>query len=558
MNVGTPEDAAGHSRSFLELVLLSVLLALFAVYAGIFIYRTSFLIDGVRYFSLVDDAMISMRYAKNLVNGYGLLWNPGCEPVEGFTNPLWTIWMALAHKLFPCGQTRISLVIQISSAVLLAVNVLWIYRIARLIDQRKFRASLGAAALTAFYLPLNHWSLRGMETGLQALLISMATLYMLRQIRGEPFSLWFYVILGTGLFVRIDMTALYLFFWIVALLLSVREKRARHFWAGFTTLVLCLGSQTLFRLIYYHDVLPNTYYLKMTGYPAYLRMARGGVVFGRFLAHVGWCWIFLPRVLLGRLESRRPYVMLLGVFCAQAVYSVYVGGDAWEGEGGSRYLAVVTPLLFVLFAHSINTIPDRLFPTVNGKPLSNRWKSWVSSISFSLLMLGGLLQLQHVYSPSRGLQVALFKKEFLQLNDAGKEIQKALALSKVAKPEARVAVVWAGTLPYFCDLECVDLLGKSDRHVARLPMRVGPMQVSRFEAFYPGHMKFDYNHSILELKPDVVIELWWYPKEALKYLLTDYTQLTIRKEIEFCVRKGSPDIRWDSPMIDARKDKSVP
>src|SRR5436305_1204757 len=71
----------------------------FVVYAGLFIYRTSFVVRGERYFSLFDDAMISMRYARNLAHGYGLVWNPGGERVEGFTNPLWVVYMAAIHVL---------------------------------------------------------------------------------------------------------------------------------------------------------------------------------------------------------------------------------------------------------------------------------------------------------------------------------------------------------------------------------------------------------------------------------------------------------------------------
>src|SRR5437773_1541112 len=41
----------------------------------------------------IDDAFISFRYARNLVQGYGLVFNPG-EYVEGYTNFLWTLLMA--------------------------------------------------------------------------------------------------------------------------------------------------------------------------------------------------------------------------------------------------------------------------------------------------------------------------------------------------------------------------------------------------------------------------------------------------------------------------------
>src|SRR5262245_10458405 len=45
-----------------------------------------------------DDAFISFRYADNLVHGLGLVFNAG-ERVEGFTNFLWTLWIALGMRL---------------------------------------------------------------------------------------------------------------------------------------------------------------------------------------------------------------------------------------------------------------------------------------------------------------------------------------------------------------------------------------------------------------------------------------------------------------------------
>ncbi len=41
-----------------------------------------------------EDAFITFRYARNLVSGHGLTYNPG-EHVMGFTSPLWTLWSAL-------------------------------------------------------------------------------------------------------------------------------------------------------------------------------------------------------------------------------------------------------------------------------------------------------------------------------------------------------------------------------------------------------------------------------------------------------------------------------
>src|SRR5215831_19877935 len=60
--------------------------------------QASIVIDGQRYYYLDDDQMISMRYARNLVDGVGLVWNAG-DRVEGYTNLGWIFVMAGVHAL---------------------------------------------------------------------------------------------------------------------------------------------------------------------------------------------------------------------------------------------------------------------------------------------------------------------------------------------------------------------------------------------------------------------------------------------------------------------------
>src|SRR5438477_7695350 len=137
-----PATARGPSASRA----LPLLLAGFALYAGYFIYRTSFVIDGRRWFSLFDDAMVSMRFARNLAEGHGLVWNPGGPRVEGFTNPLWVGMMALPH-LLRLSESKISLFIQLAGAACLVLNLILTARLARRLVGTAW--SVAAVALTA-------------------------------------------------------------------------------------------------------------------------------------------------------------------------------------------------------------------------------------------------------------------------------------------------------------------------------------------------------------------------------------------------------------------------
>ena len=77
------------------------------------------LVEGSYGLCTQDDAYISFRYADNLVNGHGLVFNPG-ERVEGITNLLWTLLFVpiLAAGLDPAP---VSLSMGMISSVLLLV-----------------------------------------------------------------------------------------------------------------------------------------------------------------------------------------------------------------------------------------------------------------------------------------------------------------------------------------------------------------------------------------------------------------------------------------------------
>lgn len=86
-------------RTFIDINCPVLIFSFFLPWSIWFIYNTSFTIDDIHYFCLFDNAMISMAYAKNFINGYGLNWARFGEPVEGFTTPLLTFLMIPVNAL---------------------------------------------------------------------------------------------------------------------------------------------------------------------------------------------------------------------------------------------------------------------------------------------------------------------------------------------------------------------------------------------------------------------------------------------------------------------------
>ena len=150
--------------------------------AAVFLAQSAFTVNGEVFFSLFDDAMISMRYSRNLVDGYGLVWNPGEVPVEGYSSLLWTLWMAALHALRP-SPAKASLLVMLSGVGILAVNVVAARRLVREIAPEMPLAVTLAGWFVALDPNLAYWTLRGLEVGLVALEVSVAALLAVRLVK---------------------------------------------------------------------------------------------------------------------------------------------------------------------------------------------------------------------------------------------------------------------------------------------------------------------------------------------------------------------------------------
>ena len=123
---------------------------------------------------VTDDAWITARYAENLADGHGFVWNPGGPRVEGFSNPLLVYAEALAHAagLSTIGAARI---IGVACGVaLLGV----IHRLGPDVIGRS--ATRVALAVTALYPPMALWAVGGLETLPTALAATAGALLLAR------------------------------------------------------------------------------------------------------------------------------------------------------------------------------------------------------------------------------------------------------------------------------------------------------------------------------------------------------------------------------------------
>ena len=521
--------------------MVALALTAFLAYAALFIYRTSFVVDGERYFSLFDDAMVSMRYARNLVDGLGLVWNAG-ERVEGYTNPLWVLYMAVVH-LLPVPSSKTSLVVQITAALVLALNLFYVRRIALAISGDRPAVGWGAVLLTGLYLPINFWSLQGMEVSVLVLVMSICTWHTIEGLRTGGMHPPVYLPLAIATLVRPDMVVAFGAFLSFLFIFDPANRRRHALWGG-VLLMAAVAGQSLFRLWYYGDVFPNTYYLKMTGVPLTVRVVRGVYVLLQFVWKANPLLFLLAAAVAVR-RDRRIW-LLLWTLAGQIAYSVYVGGDAWEYWGGAnRYISIAMPGFFVLCSYALFLLVTAVVELLRtgASPGGGAWALRTRQALFGLALAYAVICLNSIHGPGALREAALVEPP-LHTGAAGgnrRDVVQALRVRSLTTPDATIAVMRAGTIPYFSARPAIDLLGKNDAEIAHGPVAAASVG---YLDFRPGHMKFNFAHSIGQRQPDVIVQLRRRTALAQPYLESRYQAVLLDGQCVH-VRVGSPRIRWD-------------
>jgi hypothetical protein len=320
-----------------------------------------------------------------------------------------------------------------------------------------------------------------------------------------------------------------------------KKNRVKHLATGLVVILFFLSIQTLFRVIYYHDILPNTYYLKMVGYPTFLRITRGIYVFLIFIWRMNpllFLFLFIP-ILSRHMRFRLAFLYI--IFTTQLIYSIYVGGDALEIYGGSnRFIAIVMPILFILFSIFLSRVKENLVSVSKHSVLTN------NILLVSIFV--SLLNFNNIKIDVNSISVWLLLKEPVYKAEVNVKIAKII--EKITNNKTRIAIIWAGTTPYFVERYYIDLLGKNDKFVGREKMRIlSTDKLIRYISFLPGHMKWNYQYSLGQLKPDIVILInenlyKEYYQEANFYLSKLYLKVKYGNHGIY-ILKGTKNVSYD-------------
>ncbi len=238
--------------------------------------------------------------------------------------------------------------------------------------------------------------------------------------------------------------------------------------------------------------------------------------------------IILPSAIaLGCLvfHLRKHTALLVLLLAASIVYQIWIGGDAWNYW---RIMAPYMPLLFVTCLESVRafakSVPARITPFITA------------------IILCVSLYAANSGTPSFIAQIT-FRVEIYQVAANRMMVNTGLMLQKIAKPNATIAVLAAGDIPYYSGLRAIDMLGKSDAYIAHLPPRLvgGPRWFNMISV--PGHNKYDLTYSILKLQPSWTEALKWYGSDVTAQA-PNYQPMTYFGATTY-LNTDSPDIDWE-------------
>ena len=411
----------------------------------------------------VEDTYISFRYARNLAEGHGLVWNVGEKPVEGFTNLLWVVMLAGANRsgLFSMAGVEpelaagrfLGLIHGVLTIAALTVTTL-------LLSRRRYR---WIALFIPFHFALHPYflwaSVSGMETSqvmcFVAVLMLLGAVFLKRP--GRPAMLLVSAWGAIGGAIRPDLVILVGVFLAVLAFVGVRRQRLSVPAALLSAFALpgLAGLALLgWKLSYFGTVVSPPLLIK----GSFLHNLLHPVPFS-FHYVLGFLLLAVPyfcMVALAGIVRRRPPMVLAGVWLIPAAaYAGYFLTVVPIMGFGYRYLMPLWGMFAVLAFLSLAEVLN-----ASKKAAKKRRPLLVRTLETSLVLLLAAYPLNSLHGVRE--EAAMMDFTCDDLREIGR------FLGTLRSPEDLcLAATECGNLPYFSRWKTVDLLGLNDAEIAR-------------------------------------------------------------------------------------------
>ncbi|EME60048.1 hypothetical protein [Amycolatopsis decaplanina] len=414
------------------------------------------LVHQLVFSTIAEDAYITFRYAQNIADGNGPVFNPG-ERIEGYANFLWMIVIALPKAAFGADIETSAIVLGILAtlgAVLLA-HVTVNRVVARAVGEPRPAYGVAAAVLVAGAGGLAAYGGSGTETPLFVLLVFgvFASLAARRPVVAG-------VLVAFAMMTR---PAGFLLAVLVGSWLVVAALRGRYTWwspVGWLLGGLVFTAPwTAWRVTYYDHVLPTSVVIPFDIDIA-ARIDRGWRYLSGFsVVHQGFLLLGLISVVAlslrrtGRTpheaEARSLTWLMLVTAVALTGFVVFFGGDAGPAW---RLLAPIPPLLSVAAVSVYGVLVAATKPSPRPRPQVQRL------MPAAAVALSGLAVLVSVFSPEMLSRVRSWHDHGEQMEEIGRWLDAYLPPGSVVSTSA------PGVLSYHAgtQLQIVGVRGQTE------------------------------------------------------------------------------------------------
>lgn len=452
---------------------------------------------------IVDDVYISLRYARNLAEGYGLVFNTdNSDVVEGYSNFLWVIMESVLF-LFRMKTEEILKVISAVGVLFGAACVVLLYKITHLITNDKRTAFIAALFLCA--LPeFAFWAIGGLETSMYMFWLLAGIYRYIIEKRNNRLHIGSMIFLVMASLTRPEG----LFFALAMILWEVtngmifnrnvqnsRRLRIRQTLSAVATFCLLYSIYFLWRYDYYGHFFPNTFYAKkISSFEEVLhRIRQSSVFFVRMFPFFALACIGYAQI---RSTASREKLMLVLLMFVLMGFS-FAARNEWMP--GHRYELPFVPLLMIFFATGINHILSfRLTTRDSGIPQP--------VLRFFVLFFLILFQ-AHPY-------IELAKKG----NKLSRQLNRAHVpfgkwLKEHAPPNASYASWDMGAIPFYSELP--HIIDINSEGLLNVQTTQGGYDVGKLLSGNPSFLVLPPNTSYT--RPREILDFYTHPK-----LLSDY------------------------------------
>jgi hypothetical protein len=409
------------------------------------------LLFHVNYLRFVcDDAFISFRYAKNLVEGHGLVYNIG-EHVEGYSNFLWTLLLSLFMKM---GLDPV-IVSQMLGVLFSLAAVFLLLRLNRRFYPEENLFNYLAPLFLACCGAYAAWSTGGLETSFFTFLVLLGSFFFIAGMDRPKQFAYSGIVFALVCMTRLDGLILALVSFAFLLYLLVLKKRVEMKSVSLWTLSFLMPFLLYFfwRWSYYGKLFPNTFYIKVAGAAFY---QQGFAYLLGFIERF-WVWFMvIPLLFLGKgMKLNRNLRMVVFYFTSMILvfscYVVYVGGDFMDMF---RFFVPILPFFFFLVQEGFRGMYNQL------QPFASR-KQRTSLVVAEILLVG--LTVFALASPSKETNKAWHRKDIDSIGMLRETAQLwskvGLMFREMARPGETLSTSAAGAIPYYSGLYTIDELG---------------------------------------------------------------------------------------------------